>query len=191
MLSPPTRPTFFANPGTLIFSSRRRSPSCALQRLRPAVPGLERRLLDGRRALHAGHRAQRVCTHPSRLSLPNSGHRYLDHRARQRPNRASIPARSSRRSPVRFSGRYFLRSRDPDSGRVRVVPELRRLVEFRRLNFMDADYGVARESRRDLLPQRDHLLRPAHTGANPAQAGPCNWRRADTCSLAMPRPCTI
>ena len=29
---------------------------------------------------------------------------------------------------------------DPD--RVRVVPELRRLVEFRRLNFMDADYGL-------------------------------------------------
>jgi chemotaxis protein methyltransferase CheR len=33
-------------------------------------------------------------------------------------------------------------SRDPASNRVRVVPELRRLVEFRRLNFMDADYGL-------------------------------------------------
>ena len=35
-----------------------------------------------------------------------------------------------------------MRSRDPSSDRVRVVPELRRLVEFRRLNFMDPDYGI-------------------------------------------------
>src|ERR1039457_6590175 len=38
--------------------------------------------------------------------------------------------------------KYFMRSRDPGSERVRVVPELRRSVEFRRLNFMDADYGL-------------------------------------------------
>ena len=35
-----------------------------------------------------------------------------------------------------------MRSRDPDSDLVRVVPELRSLVEFRRLNFMDADFGL-------------------------------------------------
>ena len=40
-----------------------------------------------------------------------------------------------------------MRSREPRSDRVRVVPELRRLVEFRRLNFMDSDYGIAGESR--------------------------------------------
>jgi chemotaxis protein methyltransferase CheR len=39
--------------------------------------------------------------------------------------------------------KYFLRSRATDSHRVRVVPELRRVVEFRRLNFMDTDYGLA------------------------------------------------
>ncbi len=39
--------------------------------------------------------------------------------------------------------KYFLRSRDASSGRVRVTPELRQLVEFRRLNFMDAEYGLA------------------------------------------------
>jgi chemotaxis protein methyltransferase CheR len=38
--------------------------------------------------------------------------------------------------------KYFLRSRQPGVERVRVVPELRRLIEFRRLNFMDADYGI-------------------------------------------------
>jgi len=39
--------------------------------------------------------------------------------------------------------KYFMRSREPGSENVRIVPELRRLIEFRRLNFMDADYGVS------------------------------------------------
>jgi chemotaxis protein methyltransferase CheR len=39
--------------------------------------------------------------------------------------------------------KYFMRSRDRSSNLMRVVPELRRLVEFRRLNFMDAEYGLA------------------------------------------------
>jgi chemotaxis protein methyltransferase CheR len=39
--------------------------------------------------------------------------------------------------------KYFMRSREPGSEQVRVVPELRRTIEFRRLNFMDSDYGVA------------------------------------------------
>lgn len=38
--------------------------------------------------------------------------------------------------------KYFMRSRQPGSERVRVVPELRRSIEFRRLNFMDSDYGI-------------------------------------------------
>ena len=38
--------------------------------------------------------------------------------------------------------KYFMRGRDPGSKRMRVVPELRRLVEFSRLNFMDSDYGL-------------------------------------------------
>jgi chemotaxis protein methyltransferase CheR len=42
--------------------------------------------------------------------------------------------------------KYFMRSHDPSSNRVRVVPELRRLVEFRRLNFMDADFGMVEKA---------------------------------------------
>jgi chemotaxis protein methyltransferase CheR len=37
-------------------------------------------------------------------------------------------------------------SRDRGSDRVRVVPELRRMIEFRRLNFMDADYHLAEKA---------------------------------------------
>lgn len=44
--------------------------------------------------------------------------------------------------PDALKRKYFLRSRDPRSACVRAVRELRALVEFRRLNFMDADYGL-------------------------------------------------
>ena len=39
--------------------------------------------------------------------------------------------------------KYFMRSSDPGSQLLRVVPELRARVEFRRVNFMDSDYGVS------------------------------------------------
>jgi chemotaxis protein methyltransferase CheR len=39
--------------------------------------------------------------------------------------------------------RYFMRGREPDSKRVRVVPELRRRVEFRHLNFKSNDFGFS------------------------------------------------
>jgi chemotaxis protein methyltransferase CheR len=39
--------------------------------------------------------------------------------------------------------KYFMRSRDPSSDVVRVVPELRAQVEFRRLNFMDSNFGLS------------------------------------------------
>jgi chemotaxis protein methyltransferase CheR len=42
--------------------------------------------------------------------------------------------------------KYFMRSREPGSEKQRVVPELRRLIEFRRLNFMDPDYGVSEKA---------------------------------------------
>jgi len=45
--------------------------------------------------------------------------------------------------PAAFKLKYFMHSRDRNSDRVRVVPELRRFVEFRRLNFMNSDYGIS------------------------------------------------
>jgi chemotaxis protein methyltransferase CheR len=44
--------------------------------------------------------------------------------------------------PAALRQKYFMRSRDRSSKLYRVVPELRRLIEFRRLNFMDADFGL-------------------------------------------------
>lgn len=48
--------------------------------------------------------------------------------------------------PPSLKRKYFMRGRDPGSDRVRVVPELRQLIEFRRLNFMDADYGISEKA---------------------------------------------
>ena len=47
--------------------------------------------------------------------------------------------------PVRqdLRKKYFMRSRDPESDLLRVVPELRALIEFRRINLMDSDFGLA------------------------------------------------
>lgn len=45
--------------------------------------------------------------------------------------------------PKELLRKYFMRSRDPGSDLLRIVPELRARVEFRRLNFMDADLGLA------------------------------------------------
>jgi chemotaxis protein methyltransferase CheR len=44
--------------------------------------------------------------------------------------------------PQGLRRKYLMRSRDPESDLHRVVPELRDLIEFRRLNFMDADFGL-------------------------------------------------
>jgi chemotaxis protein methyltransferase CheR len=42
--------------------------------------------------------------------------------------------------------KYFMRSRDRESNLLRVVPELRQLIEFRRLNFKDAEYGMTEKA---------------------------------------------
>ncbi|MGB8012263.1 MAG: protein-glutamate O-methyltransferase CheR [Terriglobales bacterium] len=44
--------------------------------------------------------------------------------------------------PEGLRRKYFMRSRNPETKLLRVVPELRSLIEFRRLNFMDADFGL-------------------------------------------------
>lgn len=48
--------------------------------------------------------------------------------------------------PAGFRAKYLMRGREAGSRRFRVVPELRRLVKFRRLNLMEADYGLDGEA---------------------------------------------
>lgn len=51
-------------------------------------------------------------------------------------------AEAVRPVPQSLKVKYFMRGRERSFERVRVVPELRRLIEFRRLNFMDTEYGI-------------------------------------------------
>lgn len=48
---------------------------------------------------------------------------------------------STRQVPPELRKKYFMRSRNPGSDLVRVVPELREMVEFRRVNLID-DFGI-------------------------------------------------
>jgi chemotaxis protein methyltransferase CheR len=58
--------------------------------------------------------------------------------------------------PAALRRKYLLRGRERGSDQVRIVPELRKLVEFRRLNFMDADYGL--EKRADAIFCRNVII---------------------------------
>ncbi|HTW80174.1 MAG TPA: CheR family methyltransferase [Terracidiphilus sp.] len=44
--------------------------------------------------------------------------------------------------PQSLKVRYLMHGRKGNIDRVRVVPELRRVIDLRRLNFMDSDYGI-------------------------------------------------
>lgn len=45
--------------------------------------------------------------------------------------------------PLNLKKKYLMRSREKSKGLVRITPELRSLVSFRRINFMDDDLGIA------------------------------------------------
>jgi len=44
--------------------------------------------------------------------------------------------------PPHFQKKYLLRSKNPESNQVRIVPELRSKVSFGRVNFMDDDFAI-------------------------------------------------
>jgi chemotaxis protein methyltransferase CheR len=44
--------------------------------------------------------------------------------------------------PMKLKRKYLMRSKDREKGVVRLVPELRSQIRFRRLNFMDHDFGM-------------------------------------------------
>ena len=107
-------------------------------------------------ALHTGHRAERVRqTHPGfrfRLLATDISTAML-----AKAKRAVFTTEVVSPVPAELRRKYFMRSRDPHSNLQRVVPELRELVEFRRLNFMEALW-LRGNGGCDLLPERDHLF---------------------------------
>lgn len=70
--------------------------------------------------------------------------------------RGIYPATVIEPVPIAMRHKYLMRSRDRQSCQVRVVPELRRTIEFRRLNLMDHDYGL--EQKADVIFCRNVLI---------------------------------
>ncbi|MEW6067254.1 MAG: protein-glutamate O-methyltransferase [Nitrospirota bacterium] len=58
--------------------------------------------------------------------------------------------------PTELRKKYLLKSKDRDSGIVRIVPELRTRVKFIRLNLMDDDFGF--QERMDIIFCRNVLI---------------------------------
>ncbi len=58
--------------------------------------------------------------------------------------------------PMEMRKRYLLRGRNASTGLVRLVPEIRRLVQFGRLNLMDSNYPVDRDM--DIIFCRNMLI---------------------------------
>ena len=89
--------------------------------------------------------------------------------------------------PAVMRRKYLMRSRDRSDPRVRIVPELRATVEFRRLNFMDSSYGLS-EAPQVIFCRNALIYFDRATRRRPSCASWCaNWRREDTCSSVTRR----
>jgi chemotaxis protein methyltransferase CheR len=58
---------------------------------------------------------------------------------------AIYPEEKVKEIPLSLKKKYLLKSKDPINKTVRIVPELRSKLSFKRLNFMDAKYHVDKE----------------------------------------------
>ena len=58
--------------------------------------------------------------------------------------------------PFQMKRRYLMRSRDESGGKVRFRPEIRSLITFKRLNFMDSDFRIAQKM--DIVFLRNVLI---------------------------------
>ena len=163
---------FFREPKHFDFLTQRRCRNWLRAAERTAAAGVERRVFDGRRAVHAGDGAERIRGDASGISFPHPGHGYFDHGAGEGGAGRLLHRRWWNRCRRRCRRNICMRSRDRGSGsgargagtaQAGGVPAAE--LHGRRLR-------TEREGRRDLLPQRDHLLRPADAGTDSAASLP-------------------
>jgi chemotaxis protein methyltransferase CheR len=58
--------------------------------------------------------------------------------------------------PPQMKKKYLLRGKGDRQGRVRIIPELRETISFRRLNFMEEDFGI--KERMDIIFCRNVII---------------------------------
>ena len=79
--------------------------------------------------------------------------------------------------PLALKKKYLLRSKDRSRQLVRIAPELRRKMEFGRLNFMDTDYGLT--SAKDVIFCRNVLIYFDHPTQQQVLSRLCRYLRPD------------
>ena len=90
--------------------------------------------------------------------------------------------------PEKLKKKYLLRSKDPENRMVRIVPELRSLARFRRLNFMVDNFGFREPF--DIIFCRNVIIyfdRTTRKGC--CQSWSITWSRDVTYSLVILRLC--
>ena len=90
--------------------------------------------------------------------------------------------------PEKLKKKYLLRSKDPENLMVRIVRELRSLARFRRLNFMDDNFGFREPF--DIIFCRNVIIyfdRTTRKGC--CQSWSITWSRDVTYSLVILRLC--
>jgi chemotaxis protein methyltransferase CheR len=132
---------FFREAGHFDYLVSKRCPTWRRARRQPEVPGLERRLLHRRGALYVGHGPQRILTRAPGFRF-NVLATDICTDVLAKAAMGIFKSEVVKPVPQDLRRKYFMRSRDPESDVLRVVPEVRALVEFRRVNFMDADFGL-------------------------------------------------
>jgi chemotaxis protein methyltransferase CheR len=94
-----------------------------------------------------GQEAYTLAMVSSEYSRANAGFEFsilgtdISTRVLQQAATAIYPEEAVAPVPLELRKRYLLRSKDRQRGLIRLRPELRKVVRFERLNFMDADYA--------------------------------------------------
>ncbi|HUI81775.1 MAG TPA: CheR family methyltransferase [Bryobacteraceae bacterium] len=119
-----------------------------------ALPDLDARLGSGRKSLiwsagcSTGEEPYTLAMVLSEYAQGRPGFRFnilatdISTEVLEKARRGIFKSEVIRPVPQELRKKYLLRSRDPGSDLVRVIPDLRSKIEFRRVNFMDADHGL-------------------------------------------------
>lgn len=121
---------------------------------RTALPEIQERWMAGREIVvwsagcSSGEEPYTLAMVMAEFAETHSGFRYrvfgsdLSTEVLAKAERGVYSGEAAEAIPAELRQRYLLRGRDSHAETVRVVPELRRRVQFRRLNFMDSEYGI-------------------------------------------------
>ncbi len=135
---------FFREPGHFDYLTRVVVPEI----LNPGEAGRLRDLMVWSAGCSTGEEPYTIAMVLSELKTANPAFRFavigtdISSRALEAATTAIYEEEKIEPVPIPLRKKYLLRSKDPGKGLVRIVPELRALVSFYRVNLMDEHYGL-------------------------------------------------